>query len=133
MFHNTPFTFFIITGISHFSKVCVMPLWFYKRLTLITVFANPWKKSRRICAFMKKKVKSESDVQPLLCLKPLWSQHTLRAASRAVPAPSPGTTRSMSASTLQSSNYVCKHLCFVSVYFMHLLARLGPKLSEKPK
>lgn len=32
-----------------------------------------------------------------------------------------------------SANRVYESLCFVSIYSMHLLARLCPKVSEKPK
>ena len=41
------------TGIPCFSKVCFIPLCFYKRPTLVPVFTN-WKKSEEIFTFMKK-------------------------------------------------------------------------------
>lgn len=35
----------------------------------------------------------------------------------------PGTMLSISASSCHTLNCVCEHLCFISIYFVHLLAR----------
>lgn len=43
----------IITNISHFSKVHITPLHFYKRSTLVPVFVN-WKKPKEDFHFYKK-------------------------------------------------------------------------------
>ena len=41
-------------GITHFAKICVKPLHFYKRTTFVPVFTN-WKKSEEDCHFYEKR------------------------------------------------------------------------------
>lgn len=124
MFHNTPLTFFIMTDISHFSKVCVMPLWFDKRLTLITVFAN-WKKSKKNFCFYEKGWKVKAMFSICFATKPSQCQCAPRAARPALPSSFPRKypEHPSQHQTSRALNYVWKHLCFVSVYFMRLLAR----------
>ena len=107
------------TGIPHFWKVRFMPLCFYDRPTLVSVFANQ-KKSEEFC-FYKRKVKSKNSIQCWFCSELLQRQHAPWAVRVALPSPFPGNyTQHQAVITL---NCVCEHLCFISIYFVIPLAR----------
>ena len=115
------------SGIPCFSKVWFKPLHFYKRPILVPVFANNnnnKKNPKRIFNFYKKKKKKK------------WKQHSvcfqqllMEASSSSEQWVWPGKLLSWelhSASQQQVAralNDVHEHLCFLSIYLVHLLAR----------
>jgi len=104
-------------GILHFLKFCIMPFCFYERPTSVTVFAN-WKKYEEDFSFYEKRWNviivinicfaascyrgSQSGPSNLLPWEPQWASQ-------------PPATR------VQSSAQ--RHTYFISIYFVHLLAR----------
>lgn len=67
------------TSIPYFSKVCIMPLLFYQRPTLVPIFINRRKSEQGF--IYTKKVKSENSTQHLFCSKQLHRQCTPRSES----------------------------------------------------
>ena len=110
------------TGVPHFSKAHPMPLRSYDftkeghwQLFLLTK-----RNLKRSSPFT---VKSENSLLRLFCSELSWRQLAPSAARGAPPSSSPGTTLSISASAAIALNWVREHLCFISIYFVHLLAR----------
>lgn len=108
-----------------FPKVHSTPLCFYKIPTLAPVFANCGGKKkkntkiRRGFSLLLKKAKSETSVQRLFGSSPR------RDSSESGPTKllPPGTIPGISASGLIALNCIREHLCFISGYFVHPLAR----------
>ena len=101
-------------------KVHFRPLCFYETSTLVPVYTNQ-NKSKKDFHFYKKKKWRQNSTQRLFCSKSLSSQHTAWAARGA--APSSIRPELHSASQYQTTialNCVCEHLCFISVYTVHI-------------
>lgn len=89
-----------------------------QRRYINTCFAD-W--NRNISAFMKK-VKCENSVQCLFCSEPLQRQHAPPTARTAPPSSFLRSILSISAWSHQNFE-LGEHLCFSSIYSVHLLAR----------
>lgn len=70
-------TFLWFLGIPQFSKVCISPLHFYKRPSLVHVFTSP-KKSEDFWFYKERP--SKNTIQHWFCKEPLEAVHTLRVA-----------------------------------------------------
>jgi len=113
----------VYTGIPYFRKALVKPLHFYKRPTLIPVFAN-WKIQKGFSLLLKKKIEKQKYhsvfvLQRAICYQ---RQHTRKQQAWPRQPPSLQTTLSLSASSSHILNCVCEHLCSMSIYSVHLLA-----------
>lgn len=86
------------------------------------LFAH-WKKPEEDFHFYGKKTKSQNSVQCLFCCPVVYRVNTCpKQQDGHCQSPSPGTTLSISASSHHSFE-LYEHLCFISVYFVHPLAR----------
>ena len=98
-------------------QVCL--LCFYKRIILVPVFTN-WKTFKEDFHFYKNRYKKNS-IRRLFCRSRYrGSAHPERRWEWHRQAPSQDLH---SASVAKALNCVCKHLCFISIYFVHALAR----------
>ena len=114
----------LITGIPHFLKVHFMSLPFYKRPTLIPVFANQ-KKSMEDFQFYEKRRQAKTVFSVGFAATVTEAART-PAARGAPPSSFLGTALSLSTSQHPAAialNCVCEHLYFSSIYFVQLLAR----------
>ena len=109
-----------------------MPLVFYKRPTLVSVFTN-WKKSKEDFHFYEKRQEGKIALSICFCSELLYRQHTPNAARVALPSSFLGATLSIPASSCHSfelymwASVLCLNLFFVSINNM------CPKVSKKPK
>lgn len=104
------------TGIPCFSKVHFPPICFYKRPTSIPVFTIQ-KKSKEDF-FTKKRQKAKTAL--FVCQWALQAEHTPSSAQEWPLNILPWELYSASRHTLDC---VCEQLCFISIYFVHQLAR----------
>ena len=117
--HARTWDIFPFTGIPHFLKVCFTPLYFYKRLTLVTVFIN-WNKSEENYCIVKKKWKAK--VMFNICFATRYCRAVHAQSGKS------GTTNLLSQELLSVSqhqviitlNCVSEHLCCISTYFMQI-------------
>ena len=105
----------------------VIPTLFYARPTLGPVLVTE-RNPKGIFVFTKKGKKWKEN-SGLVLQRAVTRQH----APLAPQPPSLGTTPNISASSCTALNCVCDHLCFLSTYSVHPLARCVPKISERPK
>lgn len=111
----------INTVISCFLKVCIIPLCFYRRLTLVPVFSNP-KKFEEDFQFYEKwwKIKVAFSIDFIVSL-PGGSAHPgQQEGPHRAPSQDPHTASRRPPT--RALNCVCAHLCFISIDSMHLLA-----------
>lgn len=104
------------TGIPCFSKVHFPPIRFYKRPISVPVFTTQ-KKSKEDFCFYKEKAKSKNSIVWQWALQ---AEHTPSSAQEWPLNILPWELYSPSRHTL---NCVCEQLCFISIYFVHQLAR----------
>lgn len=111
------------TSIPYFSKVCIMPLLFYQRPTLVPIFINRRKSEQGF--IYTKKVKSENSTQHLFCSKQLHRQCTPRSESGTSNLLLQDLHSAFSASSHQF--WLCEYLCLISGFVLcvciHLLTR----------
>ena len=101
----------------HFRSLC-----FYETSTLVPVYTNQNKSKEDFHLYKKKKKKwRQNSTQRLFCSKSLSRQHTAWAARGAAPSSIPPELHSASQyQTTIALNCVCEHLCFISVYTVHI-------------
>ena len=107
--------------ICHFSKVCFTPFRFYERPILAPAFSNQKKPKEDFRFYQGKKKKHR---QYSVCLAaPYRSGRNPEQCEWHHQAPSLETSLSISASSHHSPNCVYKHLCFIWICSVYLLAR----------
>ena len=112
---------YICIGIP-FSKVHFMPLHFYEKHTLVPVFTKQ-KSEEDFCFY---KIRRKAKIAFSICFAvSRCNRGGMRPEQQEwhFQAPSLGTTLSLSASSHHALNCVCEHQCFISIYFVHPLAR----------
>ena len=103
----------------YFSKVCFKPLHFYESPTLEPVFTN-WMKSEEDFCFYKKRRKAKIAFRVCFAAACVQAADTEQWEWRHQ-TPSLGTASQHQAARVL--NCVCEHQCFISIYFVHPLAR----------
>lgn len=110
------------TGIPHFLQVRVITFNFYKRPTSVLIFTN-WKRSRKNLCFYEKRRKAKRAFGVRFAASPYrGSVH---------PSSESGPSKLLPQELYSASQYqairalkcVCEHLCFISIYCVHPLAR----------
>ena len=104
-------------------KIHFRPLCFYETYTLVPVYTSQNRIQRGFSLLQKKKKKKwrQNSTQRLFCSKSLSRQHTAWAARGASPSSIPPELHSASQyQTTIALNCVCEHLCFISVYTVHI-------------
>ena len=86
---------------------------------LVSIFANRNKPEKDFHFY--RKAKSGKSIQPVFCSKPLQSQHGVKPQKLYHQAPSSEMTFNISASNFIDLNSWYQHLCFISIYFVHLI------------
>lgn len=116
------FEWYLNTGVYCVLKVRVRPLHFYHRPTLPPIFLTE-RNARRTFAFMKK---SESkNIAFCICFAVIHCTGTTHPSSKSGPAkllPLKLHSACQHRTTIALKG-VCEHVCFVSMYFVHPLAR----------
>lgn len=108
-----------------FLKVCVRPLYFHKRLTLVHAFANP-KLSEENLHFYKKRHNAKIVFWVCFTVSPFRGRMHPKEWEWPGQAPFPG-TQWLNHLSLHSSGCVCEHQCFILTCFPYLLARCALK------
>lgn len=110
-------TSFCYTGISHFLNLGLLHFTFMKDLQQY-LFLLTERNSKRIFTFPGK-----NNLKVNIVFSVCFGGGVAAAAIVAVPSSFQGITLSISQSRDQSLELCCKHLCFISIYFVHPLAR----------
>lgn len=112
------------SGIPCFLKVHFISLHFYERSISVPDFANKRNQKRSFALKKKKKAKSENNVQHLFCSSCYRGSVHPEQLEWYLLVPSPGKSASQH-QALIALNCVFKHLYFIFIYFVHLLAKCG--------